>query len=163
MRRVILLGLLAVTTLPAGAAKPGAVIGVTVAQLEQSLTVASAAKKSDAAIARIIGGMELSERLTEPTLERLSANLKADSKAALALHLPADQSTFLDPPASELPATPAPDDVTQKQMLEAVRKYVSQTVLHLPNRHQALGRSEDRAHAEGRIHAAFVGQNHHLL
>ena len=133
MRRLVLLGLLAVIAIPAGAAKPGADTRITVAQLEQALTAASVAHKSDAAIARQIGSTELSERLTEATLERLSANLKASSKAAMALHLLADQSAFLDPPASELPTMPAPDNVAQKQMLDALRNYASQTVLHLPN------------------------------
>jgi hypothetical protein len=133
MRRLIFLGLLAVMAIPAGAAKPDAIAKVTVAQLEQALAAASAAHKSDSAITRQIRGMELTERLTDATLERLSANLNAGSKVALALQLLADQSTFLDPPAGELPATPTPGYVAQKQMLDALRNYASQTVLHLPN------------------------------
>jgi hypothetical protein len=66
MRRLILAGLLAAMTLPAGAAKR-----VTVAQLEQALAAASTAHKADAEMARLIAGMELSERLSEGVLERL--------------------------------------------------------------------------------------------
>jgi hypothetical protein len=128
MRRLILLALLASMALSAGAAKR-----VTVSQLEQGLTAASAANKPDAEIARQIGGMELSERLTEATLERLTAHLTADPQAVLALRLLADQSAFLDPPASEVPADPAPDDATQQRMLEQARTYVAQTLPHLPN------------------------------
>ena len=59
MRRFVFLVLLASTALTAGAAKRG-----TVAQLDQALTAAYAEHKADADIARQIGNMELSERLT---------------------------------------------------------------------------------------------------
>jgi hypothetical protein len=52
--------------------------------------------------------MELSERLNEATLVRLKTQLKMTSGVSLALQLLADQSAFLVPPASELPAVPAP-------------------------------------------------------
>ena len=128
MRRLILLVLLASLAFAAGASKR-----VTVAKLEQALTAAHAAHKSDAEIAHQIAGMELSERLTEATLKRLNANLDAGSQAALALQLLADQSAFLDPPANELPATAAPDEAAQQRMIEAARKYVTKTLLQLPN------------------------------
>ena len=128
MRQFILLGLLTAMAFPAWAAKR-----VTVAQLEQALATISAAHKPDAEIARQIAGMKLSERLTEATLARLNAHLDTGSQAALALQLLADQSAFLDPPASELPATSVPDDATQQRMLEAVRNYVARTLPRLPN------------------------------
>ena len=128
LRRLMLLVVLASLVPYAGAAKR-----VTVAQLEQALTAAHAAHKPDADIARQIGGFELSERLTEATLNRLSAYLDAGSQAALALQLLADQSAFLDPPASELPSTAAPDDAAQQRMIEAARTYVAKTVPQLPN------------------------------
>jgi hypothetical protein len=128
MRQFILLGLLTAMAFPAWAAKR-----VTVAQLEQELSTISAAHKPDAEIARQIAGIKLSERLTEATLARLNAHLDTGSQAALALQLLADQSAFLDPPASELPATSVPDDATQKRMLEAARNYVAQTLPRLPN------------------------------
>ena len=128
MRQFILLGLLTAMAFPTWAAKR-----VTVAQLEQALATISAAHKPDAEIARQIAGMKLSERITEATLARLNAHLDTGSQAALALQLLADQSAFLDPPASELPATSVPDDATQRRMLEAVRNYVAQTLPRLPN------------------------------
>ena len=128
MRWLMLLVFLASLAPYAGAAKR-----VTVAQLEQALTAAQSAHKPDAEIARQIGGFELSERLTEATLKRLTAYLDAGSQAALALQLLADQSAFLDPPASELPSTAAPDDAAQQRMIEAARTYVAKTVLQLPN------------------------------
>ena len=59
--------------------------------------------------------------------------MDAPSQVTLALQLLADESAFLDPPSSELPATPAPDDATQHWMLEAARSYVLETLLRLPN------------------------------
>ena len=128
MRHAILLLLLLAMAFPAWAAK-----GVTVAQLEQTLTTISAAHRPDAEIARQIAGIKLSERITEATLARLKAHLDADSQAALALQLLADQSAFLDPPASELPPISVPDDATQQRMLEAARNYVAQMLPRLPN------------------------------
>jgi hypothetical protein len=128
MRWLILLVLLASLAPIAGASKR-----VTVTQLEQALTAAHAAHRPDAEIARQIGGLELSERLTEATLNRLAAYLDAGSQAGLALQLLADQSAFLDPPASELPSTAAPDDAAQQRMIEAARSYVAKTVPQLPN------------------------------
>jgi VWFA-related protein len=127
-RPLILLVLLASLASVAGASKR-----VTVAQLEQALITAHAAHKPDADIARQISGLELSERLTEATLDRLTVYLDAGSQAALALQLLADQSVFLDPPASEVPSTPAPDDAAEQRMMGAARSYVAQTVPKLPN------------------------------
>jgi hypothetical protein len=128
MRRLILLGLLAAMALPAGAAKR-----VTVAQLEQALAAACAAHKPAGEMVRLIAGMELSERLSEDTAERLNTQLNAGSAVELGLALLADQSAFFDPPASELPATAAPDEAAQQRMLAAARSYVAQTLPRLPN------------------------------
>ena len=128
MQRWILLAFLASVTLTAGGATR-----VTVAQLEESLAEANAAHKTDAEIARQIAAIRLSERLTEVTLSRLSEPLNAAPQALLALRLLADQSAFLDPPVSELPPDPAPDDAAQQKMLEAARSYVTQTLPRLPN------------------------------
>jgi VWFA-related protein len=128
MRRLILLGLMAVLVLPAGAAKR-----VTVEQLEQAIATDSAAHRADTEVARQIGEFELSERLTGATLDRFAARLPLGPRTALALQLLADQSAFLDPPASEMPATALPDAAMQQRMMDAARGYVAQTLPHLPN------------------------------
>jgi VWFA-related protein len=140
-RRFILLVLLASLASIAGASKR-----VTVAQLEQALVSAHAAHKTDADIAREIAGLELSERLTEATFDRLTAYLDAGSQAALALQLLADQSAFLDPPANESPSAAAPDGPTQQHMIEAARNNVDQTVRQLPNlfAEETTNRYDDR-------------------
>ena len=128
LRRLILLGLLAALPLSAAAAKR-----VTVAQLEQSLTSGVAAHRADIEMARQLGELELTERLTEATLNRFAANLRLEPRTALALALLSDQSAFLDPPQAELPATGPPDASTQQRLLDAARGYVAQTVPHLPD------------------------------
>lgn len=106
---------------------------VTVAQLDQALTAAVAAHKPDAEIARQIASLELSERLTEASLNRLNVRLAQDPLAAQALALLADRSAFLDPPVAELPGTAAPDGAARQRMLDAARNYVAQTLPRLPD------------------------------
>jgi hypothetical protein len=128
LRSGLLLALIVALPIASPAAKR-----VTVAQLTQTLTADLGAHKPDADIARQIAGMELSERLTEATLARLAVTLNAGTQAASALQLLADWSAFLNPPANELPPTPAPDDSTQKRLLDEARSYVAQTLPRLPN------------------------------
>lgn len=127
--KLILIVLFAATILPLTSAAKR----VTVAQLEQALNSASRGRKSDADIARMIGGFELTERLTDATLDQLRARISPGSLEGPALQLLADRSAFLEPPASELPAEAAPDNAAQNRMIEAARNYVSQTLPNLPN------------------------------
>jgi VWFA-related protein len=120
--------LIAALAFPAGAVKR-----VRVAQLEQTLAEVTAEHRADADVARQIGAIELSERLTAATLDRWAGKLAMGPRTALALQLLADQSAFLDPPASELPATAPPDAATQDRLMDAARGYVIKTVPHLPN------------------------------
>ncbi len=128
MRKLVVLAALAALVLPASAAKR-----ITVAQLEQTLTAEVSAHRDDADVALKIGQLELSERLTGATLDRLAAKLPLGPRTALALQLVADQSAFLDPPAGELPATQAPDAATQQQMIDAARAYAVKTWSRLPD------------------------------
>jgi VWFA-related protein len=128
MRRTATLILLVLIVVSAGAAKR-----VTVAQLEQGLNGSIAGHKSDEEIARHIADLELSERLTDVSLDALTKQLALRPQTAAALQILADQSSFLDPPPTELPAIAAPDDAHQQQMLDAARGYVVQTLQRLPN------------------------------
>ena len=103
------------------------------AQLDQALTGAIAAHKPDAEIARQIASVELSERLTEASLNRLNIRLAQDALAAQALALLGDRSAFLDTPVAELPGTAAPDGPARQRMLDAARNYVAQTLPRLPD------------------------------
>ena len=128
MRRSWIVVFLVATAIPLSASKH-----TTVAQLQQALNTAINAHKPDTEIAREIGGFELTERLTEATLGRLKARLVPGTQGARALELLADRSAFFDPPADELPATPAPDSAEQTRILQAARRYVSQTLPRLPD------------------------------
>jgi VWFA-related protein len=128
MRQALIPVLLVMMALPAWAGKR-----MSVEQLEQILNADGAAHKSDAEIARQIRIIELSERLTDRTLDRLNAQFAAGSQTALALLLLADRSSFLDPPMSELPTTPAPNAATQQQLLEAAQRFALQILPRLPD------------------------------
>jgi len=116
MRRLTVFVLFATVVLPAAPPKHA-----TLAQLEQRLTAVCATHKPDTDIARQITDIELSERLTEDTLERLKKDLNLGPQSVLALQLLADQSAFIDPSASEFPQKAAPDAATQQQMVNALR------------------------------------------
>ena len=45
----------------------------------------------------------------------------------------ADRSAFLDPPANEVPASPAPDAATQQHLLDAANRFAVKTLPNLPN------------------------------
>ncbi|HEY2859665.1 MAG TPA: VWA domain-containing protein, partial [Terracidiphilus sp.] len=128
MRRLILVGLVALGAWPAFAAHRS-----TVSQLEQTLSTDLDKHHSDEEIARQLGDIELSERLTSQTLGRLAAKLALMPRTALALELLADDSAVLEPPRNELPATVPPDLATQQRILGAARAYVVQTIPRLPN------------------------------
>ena len=106
---------------------------MTVVQLERMLSTERAAHKSDIEIARKINDVELSERFTDVTLGRLNKQFASGSEPAMALLLLADRSAFLDPPANDLPAMPAPDAATQRQLLEAAQRFAVETLPNLPN------------------------------
>ena len=128
MRRWILLLALAAMALPVPAQRR-----MTVAELQQFLTADYAAQKSDVSIASRLGEMELSEQLTEPTLDRITANLKPQKKTAQALQLLADQSAFLEPPADEIPDKLAPAAAEQTRLIQGAVEFASVTIQKLPD------------------------------
>src|SRR4051794_16823209 len=103
---------------------------LTVTELEQRL--AADHGKSDAEIAQRLSDLELTERLSSASLEKLRA-MSPGVKTAQALRILADQSSFLSLPAAEIPAIPAPDVATQRQIMALVVSYVSKTIHQLPN------------------------------
>lgn len=128
MRRWFLLAALALIAADASAARR-----FTVAQLEETLSTEIATHHADADIARRVGEMELSERLTSHTLDRFAAQLALGPHTALALEMLSDQSAFFDPPVAERPATEPPDEAAQQKMIVAARIYAVQTWARLPN------------------------------
>jgi len=103
---------------------------VSVEQLQQ--IIAEAHDKPDADLAQALQGIELTERLSTAPLAKLKAELPGDISRQ-ALTVLADSSAFLPLPASEIPAIPAPDPATQRQIMALVVNYVTRTVRELPN------------------------------
>jgi VWFA-related protein len=126
MRKLALLLLLAGIALPPAVAARN----ITVEQLEQVL--AAAHGKLDAKVAQQLSGLELTERLSAAKLSRWEADLPGpESRRSLVLL--ADVAAFLDPPAAEIPATPAPDFAAQRRMIALTVDYASKTLHQLPN------------------------------
>lgn len=128
MRKLVLAVLMAAVVLPASAARR-----VSVAQLQGMLAADNDAHRSDMDVARQIGELEMTERLTARTLNHFAATLKLEPRTALALQLLADQSEFLDPPSADLPATGPPDAAAQQRMLDAARAYAVANWTRMPN------------------------------
>jgi VWFA-related protein len=126
MHRWSMVALLAFAALPCWAAKR-----VSVEQLER--TLAALAHRSDAETARQIGTLEPAERISDPTLERLSGQYAHGPLTSVALQLFADRSSFLDLPPSELPAVPPPDTATQTRQLEGAHSFAMEALPRLPN------------------------------
>jgi VWFA-related protein len=124
----MLIVLVVATAIPAAASRR-----VSVAQLQELLASDLAAHRADLEVARRVGELEMTERLTDTQLNRFAMTLKLEPRTALALQLLADQSAFLDPPAGELPAAAAPDAATQQSMLDAARAYAVQAWTRMPN------------------------------
>lgn len=103
---------------------------VTVAELNQVL--AERTGRHDAELAARLGKMELTERLGSSQLPALLAGLPGDKSRAALVAL-ADLSLFANPPASETPPTPAPDDVAQRAMMARVVDYVARINHKLPD------------------------------
>src|ERR1700722_4580431 len=74
---------------------------ITAEQLEQMLAAVN--REPDKELAKQLSELELTERLSAARLTRCEANLPGPD-ARRALRALADRSSFLDPPASEIPA-----------------------------------------------------------
>src|ERR1039458_5249852 len=130
MRSVFCLLMLAGFSLPAFAVNGSAPSKMTVAQLEQMLAADRAA--SDGKVADQLFRLQLTERLSAASFARLKTGLPGE-KARQALLALADSSEFLNLPASEIPAAAAPSPAAQRQTMQIVVSYVTQTLHRLPN------------------------------
>ncbi|HEY1767700.1 MAG TPA: hypothetical protein VGG26_08595 [Terracidiphilus sp.] len=104
--------------------------GVTVAQLQQVLEAAQG--KSDGKVAKEIGGLELTERVSSIRLAQWKAEFPGAHTREVLTQL-ADASAFLDPPAAESVSAPAPAFEEQKQLLDKAIDYAGQALSKLPN------------------------------
>ena len=128
MRGLILIAMFVASAFPAFAAHR-----ITVGQLHTILVEQKKTSKRDEEVARQIGGLELSERLSPFRLSQFCAELQPGPKTVLALTILGDLSAFLDLPADELPSVSQPDFVARKAMLGATVKYEANNIQRLPN------------------------------
>ena len=94
---------------------------------------ATVALLEDATLAEKIDRLQLSERLSPATLGAIVKQDKLGPQAQRALRVLAWRSALLDPPAAEVVNKPAPDEARQRQMLDSARRFVFQTLTHLPD------------------------------
>jgi hypothetical protein len=99
-------------------------------QLEQALTGFTG--QPDAAVARQLLEIQPAERFDPATLSHCNA-LVPGSLSRQALTALADESFFLESPASALPKDPAPDRAAQARIITSTVSYVTNTVHQLPN------------------------------
>jgi VWFA-related protein len=125
--RLVPLVFMAAISLPSLAARQ-----ITLEQLQQLLDSAQASHKSDNDTVRQLTDVELTEQLRPAALQRLVA-ISPGQKTIQALRSLAGLSTFLDPPANEIPSTPTPDFQAQKAILGKTIHYVARTLPTLPD------------------------------
>jgi len=104
---------------------------ITVEQLKALLTTDQQAKKADADVANDLKQVVLTEELTAPVMNSL-APLVPGSATLEQIYVLEVKSAVLAPPASDIPATPAPDAATQKALLGKAVDYASKTYAQLP-------------------------------
>jgi len=103
---------------------------ITVTQLGQ--IVAEVRSVSDTEAAQRLSDLQLTERLGTEHFNAYRQVLSGES-SRYALRAIADRSQFLDPPASEIPANPAPAIPEQRRIMGLVASYVEHTIPQLPN------------------------------
>jgi hypothetical protein len=103
---------------------------VTIEQLRQELLAAQS--KRDAEIAWELANLELTEQVSGAELASLQRSLKG-TKSRDALLALADESAFVDPPATEIPADAPPDQAAQQRMIALAVDYQNKTITKLPN------------------------------
>jgi hypothetical protein len=103
---------------------------VTVEQLENMIAAAHGKKDQD--LAKRIGGMELTERLSSLRLAKLQVGLRGE-KSRTALLVLADASVFLQLPAAEIPAMAPPDAEAQNLILSRAAEDLASSVHKFPD------------------------------
>jgi hypothetical protein len=104
---------------------------ITVDQLKDMLRSMQTDRKSDADVATALKQVELSQQLTRPVMNSLVSAVPGPQSTEQVYVLEARSAT-LTPPESDLPSTPAPDEATQKAILEKAGSYVTKIYEQLP-------------------------------
>jgi hypothetical protein len=113
-------------TAPAWAARK-----LTIQQLKDLLVSMHQSNKSDGKVANLLKQVELSEELTLSTMNNLLTYAPGPQSLEYMYVLEA-RSADLAPPASDLPATPAPDAAAQQAILSKAATYVNNVYAQTP-------------------------------
>lgn len=84
-------------------------------------------------MAREISSLDLTERLTSPTLDRMKAEFKPGPKALLSLELLRYSSSFLELPPAEIPEQAPPDAAAELSIMSAAKNFAATTLRHMPD------------------------------
>ena len=124
------------TVSPAWAAKK-----ITVQELKQTLISLQQAKKGDEEVSLRLKEVELSEELTQGAINDLAQYLPGPLSGEQ-INILQGRSAILAPPASDLPAAPAPDLAAQKAILGKAVDYV--TKVYMQNPHLSADKTTSR-------------------
>jgi len=116
----------------ATAAPVFAASSITVDQLKQKLDSMHQSYKDDAEVATWLKEVTLSEQLTQSDRKSLE-QFAPGPLASEQLNILEGRSAFLAPPASDVPAGPAPDAAAQKAILAKASDYVAKTYAQNPH------------------------------
>jgi len=105
---------------------------ITVGQLEDLLQSMQQQKKPDAEIATALKQVELSQQMTRKAMNTIVSYAPGPLSTEQIYVLEAESADLL-PPEIDLPATPAPDDATQKTILAKAGAYINSAYAQLPN------------------------------
>jgi hypothetical protein len=126
MRRLLVLTAALLTALPVWAANK-----VTVQELDALLAEMHSQNKGDDATANKVKDLELTEELTESAMNGF-VKYEPGPQTIVQIRVLSLESALLPPPGTDLPATPTPDQATQKAIMSRAIDYVAQDFTHLP-------------------------------
>jgi hypothetical protein len=128
MKRIVWVLVLMITTAPAWAANKK----ITVQQLKDLLVSMQQYNKTDQDTANHLKEIELNEELTDSAASSLESYLPGPLSNEQ-IEILKRQSAFLAPPATDIPATPAPDAAAQQAMLAKAADFASKVYARNPH------------------------------
>jgi hypothetical protein len=126
MKRLVWIFVVLMLASPAWAAKK-----LTVQQLKDLLVSLQQDRKTDEEVAAELKQIELTEELTRAALNKI-VDAAPGKHTIEQIYVLEARSAVLPPPASDLPATPAPDAAAQKAILDKAVEYIAKSYANLP-------------------------------
>ena len=127
MKRLVWILVVLILASPAWAAKK-----LTVQQLKDLLVSLHQDRKTDEEVASELKLVELTEELTRAALNKI-VEFAPGKHSIEQIYVLEARSAVLPPPASDLPATPAPDAAAQKAILDKAVDYTTKSYAQLPH------------------------------